>query len=94
MTKTLNQIIFFSNIGNQNIFFEKTITAPPPFKLNGRSLSGIDFASVITPFHLDFEAPLRLSFVGPLGLLLPDIFLYSHSFDIQLLMKVVPETCT
>jgi hypothetical protein len=29
-----------------------------------------------------------------LGLLLPDIFLYSHSFDIQLLMKVVPETCT
>jgi hypothetical protein len=37
MTKTLNQIIFFSNIGNQNIFLEKTI--PPPFKLNGRSLT-------------------------------------------------------
>ena len=33
-----NQIIFFSNIGNQNVFFrKKTIT--PPFKLNGRSLS-------------------------------------------------------
>jgi hypothetical protein len=37
MTKTLNQIIiFFSNIGNQNIFLEKNHT--PPFKLNGRSL--------------------------------------------------------
>ena len=34
-----NQNIFFSNIGNQNIFLEKTIN-PPPFKLNGRSLSG------------------------------------------------------
>ena len=34
-----NQNIFFSNIGNQNIFLEKTIT--PPFKLNGRSLSHI-----------------------------------------------------
>jgi hypothetical protein len=31
-----NQNIFFSNIGNQNIFLEKTIT--PPFKLNGRTL--------------------------------------------------------
>jgi hypothetical protein len=48
MTKTLNQIIFFflhqnqkknfSNIGNQNIFLEKKHN-PPPFKLNGRSLS-------------------------------------------------------
>ena len=46
MTKTLNQIIifflhqnqniFFSNIGNQNIFLEKK-TYPIPFKLNGRS---------------------------------------------------------
>ena len=46
-TKTLNQIIFFflhqnqniffSNIGNHNIFLEKTITTP--FKLNGRSLN-------------------------------------------------------
>ena len=53
MTKTLNQIfffflhqnlnIFFSNIGNQNIFLEKKThnpppPPPPPFKLNGRSL--------------------------------------------------------
>ena len=47
MTKILNQIlfflcqnqnIFFSNIENQNIFLEKNHT-PPPFKLNGRSLS-------------------------------------------------------
>jgi hypothetical protein len=46
MTKTLiqiffflhqNQNIFFSNIGNQNIFLE--INHNPPFKLNGRSLS-------------------------------------------------------
>jgi hypothetical protein len=46
MTKTLNQIIFFSlhqnqniffsNIGNQNIFLEKNHN--PPFKINGRSL--------------------------------------------------------
>jgi hypothetical protein len=32
-----NQNIFFSNIGNQNIFLEKNHT--PPFKLNGRSLT-------------------------------------------------------
>jgi hypothetical protein len=32
-----NQNIFFSIIGNQNIFLEKTHN--PPFKLNGRSLS-------------------------------------------------------
>jgi hypothetical protein len=32
MTKTLNQNIFFSNIGNQNIFLEKNHN--PPFKLN------------------------------------------------------------
>ena len=47
MTKTLNQIIifflhqnqniFFSNIGNQNIFLEKNHN--PPFKLIGRSLT-------------------------------------------------------
>ena len=34
-----NQNIFFSNIGNQNIFLEKNHN--PPFKLNGRSLSKI-----------------------------------------------------
>ena len=52
MTKILNQFIyfflhqnqniFFSNIGNQNIFLEKNHNPPPPpppFKLNGRSLS-------------------------------------------------------
>ena len=32
------QNIFFSNIGNQNIFLEKNHN-PPTFKLNGRSLS-------------------------------------------------------
>ena len=52
MTKTLNQIIlfsftkikisFFSNIGNQNIFWKTTIP-PPPFKLNGRSLRSSSF---------------------------------------------------
>ena len=45
MAKTLNQIFFFfhqnqniflSNIGNQNIFFEKNHN--PPYKLNGPSL--------------------------------------------------------
>ena len=37
-----NQDIFFSNIGNQNMFLEKNHNPPPPhppFKLNGRSLS-------------------------------------------------------
>ena len=35
-----NQNIFFSNIGNQNIFLEKKHNPPPPpFKLNGRSLT-------------------------------------------------------
>ena len=45
MTKTLNQIIFFSlqniffsNIGNQNIFFRKNTIPPFPRKLNGPSL--------------------------------------------------------
>ena len=47
MTKTLNHIIlfflhqnqniFFSNIGNQNIFLEKNHN--PPWKLNGPSLT-------------------------------------------------------
>jgi hypothetical protein len=49
MTTTLNQIffflhqnqnIFFSNIGNQNIFLEKKHN-PPPFKLNGHSVTQI-----------------------------------------------------
>ena len=50
MTNTLNQIIFFflhqhqniffSNIGFQNIFLEKKHN-PPPFKLNGCSLSNL-----------------------------------------------------
>jgi hypothetical protein len=38
-TRELEYYFFFSNIGNQNIFFEeKNITPLPPFKLNGRSL--------------------------------------------------------
>ena len=51
MTKTLNQIIFFSSIkiriffsatlGIRIFFQKKTIT--PPFKLNGRSLRGFIF---------------------------------------------------
>ena len=63
MTKTLNQIIifflhqnqniFFSNIGNQNIFLEKKHNPPPPFKLNGRSLiweENIKFDFIISNF--------------------------------------------
>ena len=38
MTKTLNQIIFFFLHHNQNIFLEKNHN-PPPWKLNGPSLS-------------------------------------------------------
>jgi hypothetical protein len=41
-----NQNIFFSNIGNQNIFLEKNHN--PPFKLNGRSLNMIMPAMIIT----------------------------------------------
>ena len=64
MTKTLNQIIFvflhqnqnifFSNIGNQNIFLEKKHNSTgrppsphPPFKLNGRSLSDTNIITCI-----------------------------------------------
>ena len=57
MTKTLNQIIFFflhqnqniffSNIGNQNIFLEKNHNPPPPFKLNGRSLSDVSSTNLL-----------------------------------------------
>ena len=54
MTKTLNQIIFFlhhnqniffSNIGNQNIFLEKNHN--PPWKLNGPSLNGYNNQGVL-----------------------------------------------
>ena len=39
-----NQNIFFSNIGNQNIFLEKNHNPPPPpFKLNGRSLMKVRY---------------------------------------------------
>jgi hypothetical protein len=40
-----NQNIFFSNIGNQNIFLEKKTPPPPPppFKLNGRSLINFSY---------------------------------------------------
>ena len=41
-----NQNIFFSNIGNQNIFLEKKHNPPPPpFKLNGRSLRYVDIVN-------------------------------------------------
>ena len=60
MTKTLNRIIFFlhqnqniffSNIGNQNIFLEKNHNPHPPFKLNAHSLKvtyawGINYTEV------------------------------------------------
>ena len=67
MTKTLNHIIlfflhqnqniFFSNIGNQNIFLEKNQN--PPFKLNGRSLkyghnkNYLNMASVAENYHFN-----------------------------------------
>ena len=40
-----NQNIFFSNIGNQNIFLEKKHNSPP-FKLNGRSIISSGVANV------------------------------------------------
>ena len=42
MTKTLNQIIFFSSTKIRIFFQKKTITTRPPFKLNGRSITYID----------------------------------------------------
>ena len=44
-----NQNIFFSNIGNQNIFLEKNHNPlpPPPFKLNGRSLTSASYMDVM-----------------------------------------------
>jgi hypothetical protein len=66
MTKTLNQIffflhqnqnIFFSNIGNQNIFLEKK-HIPPPFKLNGRSLIRIGLLRIwFTSIHCILSFP-------------------------------------
>jgi hypothetical protein len=53
-----NQNIFFSNIGNQNIFLEKNHN-PPPFKLNGRSLkyghnkNYLSMASVAENYHFN-----------------------------------------
>jgi hypothetical protein len=38
----IRKLIFFNNIGNQNIFLEKN-----PFKLNGRSLMSIGVPSFI-----------------------------------------------
>jgi hypothetical protein len=80
MTKTLNQIffflhqnhnIFFSNIGNQNIFLEKNIT-PPPFKLNGRYLRFFKDFTNLDVLFLNFLALLIMSpclylrdFIGP-----------------------------
>ena len=67
--KTLNQIIFFfhqnqniffSNIGNQNIFLEKKHNpSPPPFKLNGRSLiNSISFAVMLEQTSLSIRAAI------------------------------------
>ena len=51
-----NQNIFFSNIGNQNIFLERNHNPPPPFKLNGRSLK---LLSYVTLSFLYSERPFR-----------------------------------
>jgi len=57
MTKTLNQIYLFFLHQNQNIFLEKNITPPPPFKLNGRSLN-------TTQKIKDWEIPVPLKTGG------------------------------
>ena len=46
-----NQNIFFSNIGNQNICLEKNHN-PPPFKLNGRSLTKARSNNTLTYTYL------------------------------------------
>ena len=53
-----NQNFFFSNIGNQNGFFLKTIT--PPFKLNGRSLTWSYIYISTTPCW--FKKHVKLTF--------------------------------
>jgi hypothetical protein len=68
MTKILNHIIFFflhqkqniffSNIGNQNIFLEKNHNPHPLFKLNGRSLIGIGLGSFYD-FVLETSSPIH-----------------------------------
>ena len=99
MAKTLNQIIcfflhqnqniFFSNIGNQNIFLEKNHN--PPFKLNGRSLicTGKWFAvpaSLLT--HVEFIACLRETQFYTFVLLILVKLLTKLSFHQQLFQKV------
>ena len=69
MTKTLNQIIFvflhqnqnifFSNIGNQNIFLEKNHN--PPFKLNGRSLMRFVCSTYVPVTSLNFTGIILMS---------------------------------
>ena len=70
MTKTLNQIffflhqnqnIFFSNIGNQNIFLEKNHNPTPPWKLNGPSLNRIKTTLSCTTMRNDLYDIITLS---------------------------------
>ena len=67
MTKTLNQIIFFSStkiriffsatLGIRIFFWKKTI--PPPFKLNGRSLSNVSYCSCHNSDPSELLHPLK-----------------------------------
>ena len=47
-----HQNIFFSNIGNQNIFLEKKTIPPSPLKLNGRSLRLFQKRVVYTKLYI------------------------------------------
>ena len=57
-----NQNIFFSNIGNQNIFLEKNHN-PPPFKLNGRSLNVL--RKLKYRLNRNYLEKLYLTFIRP-----------------------------
>jgi hypothetical protein len=69
MTKTLNQVIFFSStkiriffsatLGIRMVFFLKTIT--PPFKLNGRSLTWSYIYISTTPCWFKKHVKLKFS---------------------------------
>ena len=55
-----NQNIFFSNIGNQNIFLEKNHN--PPFRLNGRSLTKWLETPDSSPLHNTAPSQIRIAF--------------------------------
>ena len=92
-----NQNIFYSNIGNQNIFLEKNHNhLPPPFKLNGRSVRDVDIiiikVEINQKFYCDFGSyflsELFCIFVSRNMLTLPEHMNSPPVFSVLLLLAI------